>query len=160
MRNRLKSKTFIGGVGGVAIGVGTWITTGGLNPPSPIPPLYWLGISLTFIGLIAVIYALVKPEDETIIIKDNLYKDEWEHYNLLKEAFIKLQYVYGQERLATIDTINRERVLLNDKELQNWIELFLNAEHEMAEFDVRADSALVTRIIDKTSERMRNKYKR
>jgi hypothetical protein len=46
------------GGGGMLLGVGIWLTQGGIYRPVPTPPWYWVGVSCMVIGAMVVIYGL------------------------------------------------------------------------------------------------------
>jgi hypothetical protein len=50
--NRITS----GGGAGMLVGFGMWMSTGGTNPPTPIPVSYWVGIGFMAVGVIVGIY--------------------------------------------------------------------------------------------------------
>jgi hypothetical protein len=46
------------GGGGMLLGVGIWLTQGGIYRPIPTPPWYWVGVGFMVIGAMVVIYGL------------------------------------------------------------------------------------------------------
>jgi hypothetical protein len=88
------------------------------------------------------------------------FSQEWTHYERIKEAIIALQHASVNERGNLLDLIERERVTLDDKELQERLSTFIAVVGESAEFDLNVDSLVVDRIISDTSRRMNKRYKR
>ena len=53
------------------VGFGMWMSTGGLNPPAPIPTSYWVGIGFLVAGMIVGIYGWFgKPYKEIKLLND------------------------------------------------------------------------------------------
>ena len=59
-----------------------------------------------------------------------------------------------------LDQIEKERVTLDDRELQERLNVFIAAVEESAEFGLKIDSSVVARIISDTSWRMNKRYRR
>ena len=84
-RKRLTHRETIIGFGELALGIGFWITSGGLPPPSPIPLSYWIGIGLMAFGIVSILYSLfhTKTINEKPTIKELEEKEENDAYYLL-----------------------------------------------------------------------------
>ncbi|MFC1914777.1 hypothetical protein ACFLWK_00775 [Chloroflexota bacterium] len=109
-KQRVKSKEFGGGVGTIAVGIGTWITTGGLNPPTPIPIGYWIGIGLIVFGILAILYALFKPNQSNQAMRMEKYA---EMVILEKKAnpLLALPNALQKLRECDIEILNRRKYI-------------------------------------------------
>jgi len=62
-----------GGGGGIVVGLGIWVTQGGINRPIPTPIWYWVGVGLMVAGAVVLIYGwrygdrLIKEEAENLL---------------------------------------------------------------------------------------------
>jgi len=101
-----------------------------------------------------------KIEAERIGVLNNKgkYPEEWEHYNKIKEAIIKLQHAHEGQIGELLDLITRERVTLNDSELQDNLNEFISAVQETVQLHMSMPS--ITEVISRTSKRMNKRYKR
>jgi hypothetical protein len=88
------------------------------------------------------------------------YSEEWKYYEQIKEAIIALKCANIEERGNLLNQIERERVTLDDRELQERLSTFIMTVEESAEFNLNVDSSVVDRIIHDTSLRMNKRYKR
>ena len=88
------------------------------------------------------------------------YSEEWEHFNKIKEAIIKLQHVSEEQIGELLDLITRERVTLDDSGLQEYLDEFIEAIHETVDLGMDIPHSMITPIISRTSRRMNKRYKR
>lgn len=49
------------------MGIGVWLTSGGLPVPSPIPVFYWVGIGLMCLGIVTILVGLLRKTEETAV---------------------------------------------------------------------------------------------
>lgn len=157
----IQAVLFLVGVGGIFVPqIDTWLYSG----------IIW---GIAFIWLMVTLFLYLKSRkitklctqetsevkiDEKTVVKP--YENEWEHYKNLRELFIRLQHVSGKERLDILDNIERERTILADNELQEWIDKFLNAEKWHVEFGQKPDNEFIRRVNIMTLQRMNKRYKR
>ncbi len=86
--------------------------------------------------------------------------NEWEHYDKIKESIINLQNAKIEERNDLLNVIEKERVYLDDNELQNQIDLFIGAVLESTQLGLSIPHYLIKPIISRTTKRMNKRYKR
>lgn len=88
------------------------------------------------------------------------YHEEWDHFEKIKEAIIKLQYASLEEALELFDEIERERVTLDDEDIQRRLTALIALERKMQKFGDKIPPELVAKLIDLLSRRMHKRYKR
>ena len=88
------------------------------------------------------------------------YSEEWNHYERIIEAIIALKCARVEERGNWLDQIEKERVTLDDKEIQERLSTFIMTVEEYTENNLNVHSSVVDRIISDTSLRMNKRYKR
>jgi hypothetical protein len=99
-----------------------------------------------------------KPtEDATTKLR---HAEEWANFEKIKEAIIKLQYATPEKALELFDEIERERVTLDDNDIQHRLTALIVLEREMREFDDKIPPEEVAKLIDLLSRRMHKRYKR
>jgi len=99
-----------------------------------------------------------KPtEDATTKLR---HAEEWANFEKIKEAIIKLQYATPEKALELFDEIERERVTLDDNDIQHRLTALIVLEREMREFDDKIPPEEVAKVIDLLSRRMHKRYKR
>jgi len=99
-----------------------------------------------------------KPTEEPTTKLRNA--EEWAHFEKIKEAIIKLQYAPSEQALELFDEIERERVTLDDDDIQHRLTALIILEREMREFDDRIPPEEVAKLIDLLSRRMHKRYRR
>ncbi|MFC1977989.1 hypothetical protein ACFLWS_06995 [Chloroflexota bacterium] len=125
-----------------------------------IPPLVgWPIIGVLGVGAIYFLATGVKDK-EHIKEVDKPYSKEWGHYKTLTNLFISLKGVSRGDRGDVLDNISRELVELDDDELRAWVDIFLDAEAEAVRYGLKANNAMVRRVLDMTRKRMKKRYKR
>ena len=127
----------------------------------PIPELAINAIGAG-VGGVLVLWGLFgdKKRGKELTAKTLLYAQQWEHYKKLTDLFISLKEVSGGQREEVLNNISRERVELDDSELQEWIGKFLNAEAECVKYRLKTDDYMIRRVLDMTRKRMNKRYKR
>jgi hypothetical protein len=98
-----------------------------------------------------------KPIDAT---PKGRHAEEWVHFEKIKEAIIKLQYAPSEKALELFDEIERERVTLDDDDIQHRLTSLIALERKMQEFDDKIPPEHVAKLIDLLSRRMHKRYKR
>jgi hypothetical protein len=93
--------------------------------------------------------------------KDNPYAEQWQHFERMKEAIIKLQYVLPEERRKLLDTIENERVFLDDTELQYSLKLFIRIITEkFLDTNLPVFHDIINEEISRETKQMNKRYKR
>ena len=99
-----------------------------------------------------------KPtEDATTKLR---HAEEWANFEKIKEAIIKLQYASPQQALELFDEIERERVTLDDDDIQHRLTSLIALERKMQKFNIKIPPEHVAKLIDMLSRRMHKRYKR
>ena len=99
-----------------------------------------------------------KPtEDATTKLR---HAEEWANFEKIKEAIIKLQYASPQQALELFDEIERERVTLDDNDIQHRLTSLIALERKMQKFNIKIPPEHVAKLIDLLSRRMHKRYKR
>ena len=88
------------------------------------------------------------------------HAEEWVHFEKIKEAIIKLQYAPLEQALELFDEIERERVTLDDDDIQHRLTSLIALERKMQKFDIKMPPEHVAKLIDLLSRRMHKRYKR
>jgi hypothetical protein len=88
------------------------------------------------------------------------HAEEWAHFEKIKEAIIKLQYASPQQALELFDEIERERVTLDDDDIQHRLTSLIALERKMQKFNIKIPPEHVAKLIDMLSRRMHKRYKR
>ena len=101
---------------------------------------------------------IAKPIDDAI--PKGRHAEEWAHFEKIKEAIIKLQYAPLEQALELFDEIERERVTLDDDDIQHRLTSLIALERKMQEFDDKIPPEHVAKLIDLLSRRMHKRYKR
>ena len=99
-----------------------------------------------------------KPtEDATTKLR---HAEEWANFEKIKEAIIKLQYATPEKALELFDEIERERVTLDDEDIQHRLTSLIALERKMQKFNIKIPPEHVAKLIDLLSRRMHKRYKR
>ena len=99
-----------------------------------------------------------KPtEDATTKLR---HAEEWANFEKIKEAIIKLQYATPEKALELFDEIERERVTLDDDDIQHRLTSLIALERKMQKFNIKIPPEHVAKLIDMLSRRMHKRYKR
>jgi len=88
------------------------------------------------------------------------YTEEWEHFKKIRDALINLQHVSIDERSLLIDIIMRERIFLNDTELQERLDSFIVMEEHMTRHKIPMLAKYIAPAIALLSRRMNKRYPR
>lgn len=83
---------------------------------------------------------------------------EWEHYEKMTEALIKLKYASIEERTTLIDIINRERAMLDDPKLQKQTDKVLAAVREATRLYMSVWPDSIDNLISFANLRMNKRY--
>jgi hypothetical protein len=99
-----------------------------------------------------------KPtEDATTKLR---HAEEWANFEKIKEAIIKLQYAPPEKALELFDEIERERVTLDDNDIQHRLTSLIALERKMQKFNIKIPPEHVAKLIELLSRRMNKRYKR
>ena len=88
------------------------------------------------------------------------HAEEWAHFEMIKEAIIKLQYATPEKALELFDEIERERVTLDDEDIQHRLTSLIALERKMQKFNIKIPPEHVAKLIELLSRRMNKRYKR
>jgi hypothetical protein len=105
-------------------------------------------------------YGIPDPKTIRKWAKEETYAEEWAHFEKIKEAIIKLQYAPLEQALEIFDEIERERVTLDDDDIQHRLTSLIALERKMQEFDDKIPPEHVAKLIDLISRRMHKRYER
>ena len=104
------------------------------------------------------------PEKLSIpeIINHEKYNEQWSHFDKIKEALLGLQSASAEQASELSKTIQRERVYLDDSEIQTRLDKLLLLVDELVYMKVSTSSIaqLITPTISHISNRMHKRYKR
>lgn len=113
---------------------------------------------------------MIANPETTMVIPTTLtenYDEQWGHYDKIKEAILGLQVAYDSQGAVLTDvirellnTIQRERVYLDDSELQDQLDQFVDVVEECVYIGIPVDSLIANKIIGGTASRMNKRYKR
>ena len=90
------------------------------------------------------------------------YTSEWEHFDKIKEAVLEMQTASLEETKRLLGVIQRERVYLDDVQLQSVLENLVFLVGEWAKLGVTPEgfSPLIPKVISGISNRMHKRYGR
>lgn len=131
-----------------------------MNLPSPKTIRYWVSKELRTGNRNQFNQDNIEEKHTGILNSQGRYSEEWEHFNKIKEAIIKLQYATGGEVGELLDLITGERVTLDDSRLQKNLDEFIEAIHETMNLGLSVPHYLINPVISRTSRRMNKRYKR
>lgn len=89
------------------------------------------------------------------------YEPEWQHFEKLKDAIIKLEYATAKERRNLVSIIENERVYIGDDDFQQSLSLFIGIITEkFFDTDMSVFHDIIRLEIDRETKRMNKRYKR
>lgn len=135
------------------------------------PSLIIWGVAL-ILAMATLVWWLRSPKDNvgkagdaltsssSVVLTD--YTNEWEHFDRIKEAMLKVSSASTEQAKNLSDIIQRERVYLDDAILQEQLEKFVSLLDGIASLKIPTYGLqpMIPKVISEISKRMNKRYKR